>query len=166
MPIPGSGEEAGQNGIKTAAAGKMIVVDDHFSKREEPTKNTEDEAEDDEFVVHDVNDGLNDRGLELDGASDSTAIQIKSKGSAVKLLINTQKRQQVDSKIEQKEDGEEDNILRNSFPPSNKANKKQKNVTFDTNSPEKATGNNSDGSPKSDGSPTSPESPESPGAFG
>lgn len=100
MPIPGSGEEAGQNGIKTAAAGKMIVVDDHFSKREEPTKNTEDEAEDDEFVVHDVNDGLNDRGLELDGASDSAAIQIKSKGSAVKLLINTQKRQQVDSKIE------------------------------------------------------------------
>ena len=124
MPILGSGGEAGQNGIKTAAAGKMIVVDDHFSKREEPTKNTEDEAEDDEFVVHDVNDCLNDRVLELDGVSDPTAIQIKSKGSAGTLFINTHKRQQVDSKIEKKEDGEEDNILRNSSPPSNKANKK------------------------------------------
>ena len=100
MPIPGSGDEAGQDGIKTATAGKMIVVDDHFSKREEPTKNTEDEAEDDEFVVHDVNEGLNDIVLELDGVSDSTAIQIKSKGSAGTLFVNTQKRQQVDSKIE------------------------------------------------------------------
>lgn len=58
------GVQNDQNAPKTDAADKVVVVDNHFSKKEEndESKQGEDADQDlDDFVVHDADDGLNDR---------------------------------------------------------------------------------------------------------
>ena len=65
-----------QNAPRTDAGDKVVVVDDHFSKKEEneQSKQGEDADQDlDDFVVHDADDGLNDRIIQ-DETTGSNAI--------------------------------------------------------------------------------------------
>lgn len=60
----GKGVQDGQDAPTVDATDKVVVVDDHFSKKEENDQSKEDEDADqelDDFVVHDADDGLNDR---------------------------------------------------------------------------------------------------------
>jgi len=113
---------------KNDQAGKVVLVDDHFSKKEETVKNEED---DDEFIVHDVDDrdGLNDRVLqedeeEVEGTAEGAAAEeeLDQQVPTVKvaagtaggggLYVNTQKHESVEL---DDADEEDDNILR---PPT------------------------------------------------
>jgi len=114
--------------LESDQAGKVVLVDDHFSTKEEASKN---EEEDDEFIVHDVDDrdGLNDRVLQeedegVNGSAeeaaagreqDQQAPTVKVAADTVGaggLYVNTQKQESVELDDANEED---DNILR---PPS------------------------------------------------
>ena len=114
--------------LKNDEAGKVVLVDDHFSKKEETAKNEED---DDEFIVHDVDDrdGLNDRVLQEDvkgaeGTAEGAAAgkeqdeedPIVDAAAGTEdgggLYVNTQKQESVELGDADEED---DNILR---PPT------------------------------------------------
>ena len=102
---------------------------------------------------------LNDRVLEEDraaGGEDAAEHQLPNKQG---LYVDTKK---TAAATNTENEDEEDNILRNSFPPGKTA-KKQKNVTFESNSNGEGLGLNA---ANNESSPTSPTSPESPGAFG
>jgi len=124
---PKSAGEKADGILKSDQAEKVVLVDDHFSKKEETIK----KEEDDEFIVHDVDDrdGLNDRVIQEDdegvegtteGAvageeQDQQIPTVKAAAGTVGnggLYVDTQKHEKVELAPTDEED---DNILR---PPT------------------------------------------------